>query len=183
MRLRLGRGLPRHNLQAVMDMEDFVYNRTNGDPQAVFKALGEAGVLYMIKYDPAVIRTSMISTELRKDNIVNIPSLTVEKIKRLCSDRVYERGGKYKVYQSDLISTTVDLDRNTIRGEIKRAYIYDQLIFWDRDVPYSPFNLETIAVYCDCKYFLNETRNSGYCCSHIIGQFRRVLFLNGNNLP
>ena len=28
MRLRLGRGLRRHNLQPVMDFEDFVFNRT-----------------------------------------------------------------------------------------------------------------------------------------------------------
>ena len=43
MRLRLGRGLPRHNLQAVMDFEDFVYNRTDGSPQSVFKTLGNSG--------------------------------------------------------------------------------------------------------------------------------------------
>ena len=54
MRLRLGRGLPRHNLQPVMDMEDFVYNRTNGGPQELFKGLGDVGVIYMTKYDSAV---------------------------------------------------------------------------------------------------------------------------------
>ena len=37
MRLRLGRGLPRHHLQAVMDLEDFIYNRTNGTPQDILR--------------------------------------------------------------------------------------------------------------------------------------------------
>ena len=166
-----------------MDIEDFVYNRTNGEPQEVFKALGDAGVIYMTKYDSTVIRTSILSTELRQDNLVEVPSLTVDKIKKLCTDRVYKRAGRYNVRRSDLISTTVELDKNTIRGEIKRAYIHDQLIFWDIDVPNSSFNLQTIGVYCDCKYFSNETRCSGYCCSHIIGQLRRVIFLKDRNLP
>ena len=37
MRLRLGRGLHRHNLQAVLDFEDFIHNRTDGSPADVFK--------------------------------------------------------------------------------------------------------------------------------------------------
>ena len=35
MRLRLGRGLRRHNLQTVMDLEDFIRNRTDGTPQDI----------------------------------------------------------------------------------------------------------------------------------------------------
>ena len=54
------------------------------------------------------------------------------------------------------------LERNTIKGEIKRAYIYDQLIFWDIDVPYSPFNLKTIAVYCDCKFFFSNNDQTSF---------------------
>ena len=51
-----------------MDMEDFVYNRTNGGPQELFKGLGDVGVIYMTKYDSAVTRTSVLSTELRNHN-------------------------------------------------------------------------------------------------------------------
>ena len=36
----------------------------------VFKALGDAGVMYITKYDSVVIMTSFISTGLRKDNVL-----------------------------------------------------------------------------------------------------------------
>ena len=55
MRLRLGRGLRRHNLQAVMDFEDFVINRTNGTPQDIFKKLGNAAFTYCSQEDGRVI--------------------------------------------------------------------------------------------------------------------------------
>ena len=45
MRLRLGRGLHRHNLQAVLDFEDFIHNRTDGSAADVFKKLGDAARL------------------------------------------------------------------------------------------------------------------------------------------
>ena len=41
MRLRLGRGLRRHNLQGVMDFEDFIRNRTDGTPQDILKTLAQ----------------------------------------------------------------------------------------------------------------------------------------------
>ena len=47
MRLRLGRGLRRHNLQSVMDFEDFVQNRTDGTPQDIFRNLGTAAFMYL----------------------------------------------------------------------------------------------------------------------------------------
>ena len=182
MRLRLGRGLPRHNLQAFMDFEDFVYNRSDGSPQSVFKALGESGCYYVSHFDDQVTRSSKLSSELRLNNVLEVSMLTDEKIKRLCTARVYKRAGKYNVLKSEFISTSVNLEKNTISGEIKRAFIYDQLIFWERDIPNSPFNLQTIAVYCDCKYFFNQTRHSGFCCSHIIGQLRRVKYFRDKNL-
>ena len=42
MRLRSGRGVFRHNLQSIMDLEDFISNRTTGTPSSIFKKLGDA---------------------------------------------------------------------------------------------------------------------------------------------
>ena len=81
MRLRLGRGLPRHNLQAVMDFEDFVYNRTDGTPQSVFKNLGDSGFYYVSYFDDTVSRSSKLSSALRPDNVLEVPMLTVGKVK------------------------------------------------------------------------------------------------------
>ena len=72
MRVRLGRELPRHNLQAAMDFEDFVYNRTDGSPQSVFKALGESGFYYVSHFDDQVTRNSKLSSELRLENILEV---------------------------------------------------------------------------------------------------------------
>ena len=47
MRLRLERGLHQHNLQAVLDFEDFVWNRTDGSPANVSKKLGDAARAYV----------------------------------------------------------------------------------------------------------------------------------------
>ena len=47
MRLRLERGLHQHNLQAVLDFKDFVWNRTDGSPANVFKKLGDAARAYV----------------------------------------------------------------------------------------------------------------------------------------
>ena len=91
MRLRLGRGLRRHNLQSVMDFEDFVQNRTNGTPQDIFKNLGSAACLYLsIKHDE-VPRTSLISSALRKDHIEPIMALSIAQIKKLCTESVYRK--------------------------------------------------------------------------------------------
>ena len=91
MRLRLGRGLRRHNLQSVLDFEDFVYNCTNGTPQHIFKILGSATVLYhSIKHDN-VERSSLISTRLRQDHIEPIENLSIGLIKQLCTDSVYRK--------------------------------------------------------------------------------------------
>ena len=47
MRLRLGRGLPRHNFQAILDFEDFVLDRTDGSQANIFKKLGDAATAYV----------------------------------------------------------------------------------------------------------------------------------------
>ena len=61
IRLRLGRGLPRHNLPAIMDFEDFVYNRTDGSPQSVFKALGHSEFYYSSHFGAKIPRSSKLS--------------------------------------------------------------------------------------------------------------------------
>ena len=57
------------------------------------------------------------------------------------------------------------------------ATVYDQLIIWGGDEVAEEFNLLKIIVYCDCKYFFAETTNTGYCCKHLKGQLRRVMYL------
>ena len=178
MRLRLGRGLRRHNLQSVMDFEDFVYNRTNGTPQDIFKKLGSATVLYhSIKHDN-VLRSSLLSFRLRQDHFEPIDNLSIGLIKQLCTDSVYRKANIFKVQTSKLISTNVERSANCIEGEFRAALIYDQSIRWGRSDAQAPFSLSTISVFCSCKYFNKETVHHGFCCKHIIGQLRRVLLHN-----
>ena len=178
MRLRLGRGLRRHNLQAVMDFEDFVRNRTDGTPQDIFKHLGSAAFLYIsIKHDD-VPRTSLISKALRPDHIEPIQNLTRTLIKKLCTDSVYRRAKIFDVASSFLISTCVTSSTNSIVGEYRAALIYEQSIYWGSTAMESPFSLDTIRVFCTCKYYNKETITHGLCCKHIIGQLRRVLHLS-----
>ena len=59
----------------------------------------------------------------------------------------------------------------------RSAHIYDQLITWGDDQNQQSFNLSKIVVYCDCKHFWNVTRETGFCCKHLIGQLRRVIYL------
>ena len=175
MRLRLGRGLRRHNLQSVMDFEDFVQNRTNGTPQDIFKNLGSAASLFLsIKHDE-VPRTSLISTALREDHIEPIMALSIAQIKKLCTESVYRKANIFRVKQSNLISTNVNRCANSIVGEFRAALIYEQSICWGVSDIESPFALETIRVFCTCKYYNKETTRHGLCCKHIIGQLRRVL--------
>ena len=58
MRLRSGRGLHRHNLQAVMDLEDFIYNRRDGPPADIFKRIGDIASIYCKTIDSETVRTS-----------------------------------------------------------------------------------------------------------------------------
>ena len=182
MRLRLGRGLPRHNLQAWLDFEDFVFNRTDGTPCSVFKALGAATRMYSAAYDDAIVRTSKISEMLTPDALHPIAGLSEHTVKQLCTTRVWKKASQYRRFKSPTMSTQVSLDTNTLTGEMKRARIYDQLITWADGDANQPFDLKKIVVYCDCKHFFNVTRHSGYCCTHLIGQLRRIIYLHANEL-
>ena len=130
MRLRLARGLPRHNLQAWLDFEDFVFNRSDGTPCSVFKALGDATRIYSSAYDDSIIRTSTISEMLTPDTLYPIPGLSALAVRQLCTNRVWRRASQYQIFNSSTMSTPVSLDTNTLTGEMKRARIYDQLITW-----------------------------------------------------
>ena len=55
MRLRSGRGVFRHNLQPILDLEDFIQNRTSGIPASIFLKLGDAAKLYTSNLDDATI--------------------------------------------------------------------------------------------------------------------------------
>ena len=178
MRLRLGRGLRRHNLQSVLDFDDFVYNRTNGTPQDIFRALGSAALLYHSINHDNVQRSSLISTMLRGDHFEAIEDLSIGLIKQLCTDAVYKKGNIFTVQTSKLISTNVERNKNCIEGEFRSGMIYEQSIRWGTSDIQVPFSLSTIMVFCSCKYFNKETVQHGYCCKHIIGQLRRVLHMS-----
>ena len=177
-RLRLSRGLFRHNLQAVMDLEDFITNRTNEMPQTIFKSLGDSAFKYINSSIDNLQRSSTITTTLKHDNVENVKGLTIKKIKKLCSSSVYQKASRrFKVINSMIISTQISASKNYILGENRSISIYDQQIFWGSENQSCEFTLETINVYCDCKYFNGETRKTGFCCSHIIGQMVRTLYL------
>ena len=139
--------------------------------------------LYLSKYlcftiNDNVERTSLISTTLREDHIEPIGNLSILMIKKQCTESVYKRANIFKVKKSNLISTNVNRSTNSIVGEFRAALIYEQSICWEYSDIESPFTLETIRVFCTCKYYNKETIQHGRCCKHIIGQLRRVLYLS-----
>ena len=84
----------------------------------------------------------------------------------------------FEVTYSFLISICVDTSTNSIVGEYRAALIYKQSICGGSTGLDSPFSLDTIRVFCTCKYYNKETVNHGLCCKHIIGQMRRVIYLS-----
>ena len=98
MRLRLARGLTRHNLQAWLDFEDFVFNRSDGTPCSVFKALGDATRMYSSAYDDSIIRTSTISEMLTPDALHPIPGLSALAVRQLCTNRVWRTTSQYQIF-------------------------------------------------------------------------------------
>ena len=188
MRLRMGRGLHRHNLQPVMDLEDFIYNRTDGSPADIFKKIGDIATIYCRTVDVETNRHSNIPYTLRPD-IIGFPAgLTLSLIEGLCSQSVFSKAARYEVNKSTLISTQIYPSTNTISGEFRAARIRDQLITWLPDIPPSegfstaPFNENRFTATCTCRYFSKETVNNGKLCSHVIGQLRRAIFLGVSSM-
>ena len=184
MRLRSGRGLARHNLQAVMDLEDFIYNRTNGTPQDIFKKVGDIAAIYCRATHDDTVRHSNIPIALRPDrNLSHILGLNLRTVKRMCSLSVYNKAARYEARVSKIISTQSFPSRNTITGQFRAVKIHDQLITWspnDRTDDFTAptrFNSQTFAATCTCKYYLKEQALNGKLCSHVIGQLRRTIFL------
>ena len=185
MRLRSGRGVYRHNLQPIMDLEDFIHNRTIGTPSSIFKALGDTARAYSSTIDNTTVRMSNIPLLLANDRFESIAGLTLTKIQTLCTPGIFRKSERYKVRKSDLISTQVFSVRNIIEGEFRAAYIHDQLITWGRPNSNNSsceFNLETIKATCSCRYYKKVTMeklpHEIKYCTHIIGQLRRVIFLS-----
>lgn len=181
MRLRLGRGLHRHNLQAVLDFEDFVWNRSDGTPADVFKKLGDASYAYVTTVNCDAERVSNLTYKLPSDDVEVINGLLLPKIKKLCSPSVFTKSKRFETVHSDIYSTQSSALRRCIQGQYRAARIYEQSITWGvtnrQSDNANSFNLNTLMVYCSCKYYNNETCVSGKCCSHIVGQLRRTLYL------
>ena len=184
MRLRSGRGVYRHNLQSIMDLEDFISNRTTGKPSSIFKRLGNAATLYCSVIDNSTIRASNIPFLLATDHFGYVEGLTLTKIKTMCTEAVFNKSKRFEVLKSSIISTQVNSGRNTIDGEFRAAIIYDQHVTWNNILhpTYSSFNLQTLKATCSCKYYLKVTiyqlSHEVKYCYHIIGQLRRVIFVN-----
>ena len=179
MRLRIGRGLRRHHLQPQLDFEDFVYNRTDGSPQDIFKKLGDAATKYITTLDTQTIRSSNIPHVLEKDEVQCIEGLSLSKIKQLTSESIYRKAKRFEVKASTVISTQVLPQTNCINGFYRAVKIYKQQITWGvENSARDPFSLSTINVYCECKFYEKETKHTGKCCSHIIGQLRRAVYFS-----
>lgn len=185
MRLRLGRGLHRHNLQAVLDFEDFIWNRTDGSPADVFKKLGDAAFAYVTTEVCDARRLSNLTYELPADDVHEIKGLDLSKIKMLCSPSVFSKSKRFETTNSQLYATQTSALNRCITGQYRAATIHDQSITWgsvqNHNQDPNSFNLSTILVYCTCKYFNKTTCINGMCCSHIIGQLRRTRYLITRN--
>ena len=179
MRLRAGRGLPRHNLQSWLDFEDFLYNRTDGTPQNMFKRLGDAATLYVQTVDLTTIRNSSIPDILEPDELHHVPGLSSNDIKTLCSSNVYKKAKRFEVKKSDILTTQVDLLNNTISGCYKAVKIYDQIIQWGGNSTVQvPFSVLSIKFSCTCPFFTKSITTRVKCCKHIAGHLRRVVHIS-----
>ena len=180
MRLRLGRGLHRHNLQAVLDFEDFIHNRTDGSPADVFKKLGDAARAYVSNAECDIDRVSNLAYSLPDDDVESIEGMVLSEIKKFCSESIFCKTKRYEVKKSQIIRTQTSAKRRCIVGQFRGARIHDQSVTWGPsgktgDVVV-PFDLNTIKVYCTCKYFDKTTRGTSMFCTHIIGQLRRTIY-------
>ena len=184
IRLRSGRGVARHNLQAVLDLEDFIYNRTNGTPQDIFKKMGDIATIYCKTRDTETIRHSITPVMLTPDKEGCPMGLNLRTIRRMCSSSIFDKAASFEVRRSALISTQGFSERNTITGEYRAVRIHDQMITWMPDersgniVPMTRFNQHNFSATCTCKYYKKETVLSGKLCSHVIRQLRRTIHLS-----
>ena len=162
MRLRSGRGVVRHNLHSIMDLEDFIHNRTSGKPASIFKKLGDAAKLYVSIDNDDTIRTSKIPLLLGQDHFEKIQDLTIDKVKTLCSSSIFAKSKRFEVINSQHISMNVFPALNRIEGEFRAARIHDQIISWCQDTAGFPYdqsnNCQHISMSCSCRYYEKVTQ-------------------------
>ena len=125
MSLRLGRGLPRHQFQSVMDLEDFTYNRTNVSPQDIFKKIGDIATIHAKASNNETKRHSSNTIKLRKDIFGSPEGLSLSIIESLCSPSVFAKASRYEVASSMLVSTQSFPCRNTISGDFRSARVHN----------------------------------------------------------
>ena len=117
---------------------------------------------------------------LPEDDVETIPGLTVSDIQQLCSQSIFNKSKRFEVNSSNILRTQTSATLRCINGQFRGARIHEQSVFWGsstEDNASATFNLKTIKVYCSCRYFTKTTCVNGFCCSHIIGQLRRTLYL------
>ena len=103
----------------------------------------------------------------------------MDKIKLLTSSSVFKKAKRFEVKLSCVISTQVYPHDNRICGFFRAVKIYQQRIEWGGDNGGTePFSLDSINVYCECKFYTKETILSGKCCKHITGQLRRAVYFS-----
>ena len=186
MRLRLGRGLHRHNLQAVMDFEDFVHNRTDGNPATIFKKLGDAAALYVTTVDYETRRHSNISVLLNGDSVDKIEGISLTQVQKLCTASVFAKTKRYEVKSSTIISTQMSAIRNCIDGQYRATRIHEQKIWWsDNELGIQiPFKIGHIKVFCTCKYHKKKGQeNRKILFSHHRANSKDTFFAKGSLKP
>ena len=161
MRLRIGRGLYRHNLQAVMDFEDFVHNRTDGKPATIFKRLGDAAIQYVTTVDFETARYWNIPIMLNADDIDIIEGINTSDFRKICSSSVFRRSKRYQVKKSTIISTQACANRNCIEGKFRAVRILEQCIWWRGQPSVStfpvPFNIQIYKCFVPVSIISKKT--------------------------
>ena len=138
--------------------------------------------LYLDTVDNVTVRKSVVAIHLPEDDVQGNVGLHINQIQQLCkTSTIFDKSSRYQVKYSKIIKTQLSALRNCITGQVKAARIHEQSIMWGiPNIHFQEpqvFDLSTINVFCSCTYFKKETVISGWCCTHIVGQLRRVLYL------
>ena len=88
--------------------------------------------MYCSDIDHDIPRKSLISQALLPDKMTRVPGLSVELVKSLAKGSVWNKAKKFQIKTSTVVSTRVELSKNTIHGEVRRGFIYDQEISWGK---------------------------------------------------
>ena len=150
-----------------------MYNRTDGSPQDIFKKFGDAATSYVQTIDQETERLSNLSEKLPSDSFSNIDGLSMQSIRKLCSRNVFSKGKIFENRKSEIISTQVFRNKNTILGCYRAVKVYRQEIIWGNGTDVSAsFLLDTVQFFCGSKYHQKTVK----CFKHVIGQLGRVMY-------